>query len=836
MFKKILLIALIGIFVSTLKAQTTDITFQGSLRDGASLASGNYDFEFRLFDSPSGGTPIGSAIVRNGVAVANGVFAVNLDFGSVFPGGDRFLEIGVRTAGAGAFTTLAPRQKVSSAPYSIKSLSSSTADTAANATNAQSAVTFSGTLNGDVTGTQSATTVARLQSRVVANTAPLDGQVLKFNAAANQWRPDTDVIGTGGGGGTITGVTAGTGLTGGGATGNVTLAVQNGGIGTTQLADGSVTTLKIADGAVTDAKIFSVSGAKVSGTVAAANNAGTATNALNLGAIPASQYLQLNGNGSALTNLNASNVTSGTLNNARLGQIPTANIADGAVTAAKVAAGEVVKSVNNLKDNVTLAAGTNITITPAGNTLTIASTGGSVNAVLNQTTQQAGANFNITGTGTAGVLNAANQFNLNGSRILGVSGVSNTFGGVNAGANASNLAENNTFFGRSAGQTMVTAGGNSFFGSEAGQSTTAGGNSFFGGQAGKANTSGQDNAFFGLSAGTANTSGDDNSFFGRSAGTATTSGSSNSYFGRSAGSSNSSGINGSFFGFEAGKSTTGNNNSFFGFQAGLSTTTGTNNSFFGVLAGTANTTGIENSYFGRSAGDSNSTGALNSFFGRSAGAGNTSGSLNTFIGHNSGTSNTTGDRNTIIGAGANVSSSNLDYATAIGAEATVSASNRIVLGRANNQDDVHIPGSLVVEGSIETGLFNGGGSNFVCFIGALPDIGLATCGSSLRYKTDIQSWTRGLDLLKLLKPVSYRWKRDSGSDLGFIAEEIAEVEPLLATTNAKGEIEGVKYDRLSVVFVNAFREQQKQIEEQAKSIDALRRYICAKDKNAPFCE
>jgi hypothetical protein len=49
--------------------------------------------------------------------------------------------------------------------------------------------------------------------------------------------------------------------------------------------------------------------------------------------------------------------------------------AQSAGTAADVSNGSVVKSLNTLKDAVSLAAGANVTITPSGNTLTISSTG-----------------------------------------------------------------------------------------------------------------------------------------------------------------------------------------------------------------------------------------------------------------------------------------------------------------------------------------------------------------------------------------------------------------------------------------------------------------------------
>ncbi|MBN2088312.1 hypothetical protein JW964_01805 [candidate division KSB1 bacterium] len=60
-------------------------------------------------------------------------------------------------------------------------------------------------------------------------------------------------------------------------------------------------------------------------------------------------------------------------------------VPDASLTSPKIASGQVVKSLNNLKDNVTLTAGSNVSITPNGNTLTISATpgngGGDITAV-----------------------------------------------------------------------------------------------------------------------------------------------------------------------------------------------------------------------------------------------------------------------------------------------------------------------------------------------------------------------------------------------------------------------------------------------------------------------
>lgn len=104
---------------STLHAQGTAFTYQGRLNDGASPASGSYDLSFTLYGGPLLGTPLAGPLTNSAVPVTNGLFTVPLDFGSQFPGADRWLRIAARTNGASAFTILFPRQQLTPTPYAI---------------------------------------------------------------------------------------------------------------------------------------------------------------------------------------------------------------------------------------------------------------------------------------------------------------------------------------------------------------------------------------------------------------------------------------------------------------------------------------------------------------------------------------------------------------------------------------------------------------------------------------------------------------------------------------------------------------------------------------------
>ncbi|MEM6575037.1 MAG: hypothetical protein AAF736_12250 [Pseudomonadota bacterium] len=96
-------------------------SYQGELQQGGQPASGQFDFSFALFDADTGGSPLGSAIELQDVAVVNGIFTVQLDFGiSPFAGDQLWLEIEVGPdVSAQPLEPLLPRQPVSAVPYAL---------------------------------------------------------------------------------------------------------------------------------------------------------------------------------------------------------------------------------------------------------------------------------------------------------------------------------------------------------------------------------------------------------------------------------------------------------------------------------------------------------------------------------------------------------------------------------------------------------------------------------------------------------------------------------------------------------------------------------------------
>ncbi len=110
-------------------AQDARFAYHGRLTEAGNPATGTFEMEFKLFDTPDlgTGTQKGSTVSNPAVTANNGEFTVTLGFeNAVFDGSPRFLEISIKKAGtADALRTLSPRQVITPVPYAIHSLNAS---------------------------------------------------------------------------------------------------------------------------------------------------------------------------------------------------------------------------------------------------------------------------------------------------------------------------------------------------------------------------------------------------------------------------------------------------------------------------------------------------------------------------------------------------------------------------------------------------------------------------------------------------------------------------------------------------------------------------------------
>ncbi|MBY0111382.1 MAG: hypothetical protein K2Y21_01070 [Phycisphaerales bacterium] len=99
----------------------TEFSYQGFLKKDGSPFTGAADLRFSLWNDASStlpGTQYGGSILRSGVPVSNGVFTVQLDFGSsVFSEKRRFLQVESKVAPETEFTAILPRTPVTGVPF-----------------------------------------------------------------------------------------------------------------------------------------------------------------------------------------------------------------------------------------------------------------------------------------------------------------------------------------------------------------------------------------------------------------------------------------------------------------------------------------------------------------------------------------------------------------------------------------------------------------------------------------------------------------------------------------------------------------------------------------------
>jgi len=323
--------------------------YQGVLKTSAGgiVPDGNYPMTFRIYNDPTGGTALWTETQT--VAVANGMFSVHLGSSTAIAGVpfNRIHFLGITL---GTEPELLPRTMLTPSPYSFMSMDIM-----------DEAVTTTKIHDGAVTGAKiGANHVVKSINGLKDDVTFLAGTNITLTPSGN----NITITAAGGGGGSVTQVNTGPGLTGGPITTTGTISIPNDGVTNAMLQGNSVTSAKILDGTITGSDIANstIGAEKLSFTPGTGTVTSVATGSgLTGGPITTTGTISIPNDGVTSAMLQSNSVTS-------------AKITDGTITAADIGATQVVKALNNIRDNVTLVAGTNVTITPSGNNLTIAAT------------------------------------------------------------------------------------------------------------------------------------------------------------------------------------------------------------------------------------------------------------------------------------------------------------------------------------------------------------------------------------------------------------------------------------------------------------------------------
>ena len=240
--KRILFIlTLIGLLSVNLFGQVIpkQISYQGVLKDAnGDLVNGDQAITFKIYNEPTGGTALWTEIQVT--TVTNGLF--NTHLGSVTPiAGVPFDRVHFLGITIGTAAELSPRTMLTPSPYSFMSIDVM-----------DEAITTAKIHDGAVTGDKiGSNQVVKSLNGIKDDVTLVGGTNITLTPSGNNITINAEGIG----GGTVTQVNTGAGLTGGPITTTGTISVPNDGITGAMLQNNSVTSAKIVDGTIVTADL-----------------------------------------------------------------------------------------------------------------------------------------------------------------------------------------------------------------------------------------------------------------------------------------------------------------------------------------------------------------------------------------------------------------------------------------------------------------------------------------------------------------------------------------------------------------------------------------------------
>ena len=109
---------------------------------------------------------------------------------------------------------------------------------------------------------------------------------------------------------------------------------------------------------------------------------------------------------------------------------------------------------------------------------------------------------------------------------------------------------------------------------------------------------------------------------------------------------------------------------------------------------------------------------------------------------------------------------------------------------------------------VGNGRFTGvGAGTFSNNLNITSDGTLTTATSDIKFKYNIRPLNYGLETLLQLKPVNFQWIEGEEEDLGFIAQDVAEIIPEAVNTNWNSDLL-MRYESIIPILTKAIQEQQ----------------------------